>query len=86
MRTIALAFLLAACGGSDKPAPATPDPESGETPVVMTAEECEAAGGTVAWDPGDGSGQCEAGFFEAADVSGGDEGGLCCQPMPDAAE
>jgi hypothetical protein len=98
MRTslgFALALFLGSCGGS-KPDAKTPtndttaeepstDPAPDEEGVV-TAAECEAAGGTVAWDIGDGSVQCEAGFFESSKVSGGVEAGLCCKQLPDNAE
>jgi len=94
---LALALFLAACGGSDKPGPSTPgdttEESAEETPdsptdsdEMVSPEECEASGGTVAWDIGDGSVQCEAGFFEQSNVSGGVEAGLCCVQTPDNAE
>lgn len=83
--TLALSLFLAACGGSSKPDTTTPPDEPAEAAVV-TPEECEAAGGTVAWDIGDGSVQCPDGSFESSKVSGGVEPGLCCKPLPDNAE
>ncbi len=93
---LSLALSAAACGGSSKPEPvppdntgsgepADPDPTP-EEPATVTAQECEASGGTVAWDIGDGSVQCPAGTVESSKVSGGVEAGLCCQPPADGAE
>jgi hypothetical protein len=93
---LALALFLAACGSSkpDTEEPTntteepttTEDPGTTEEPAVVAPEECEAAGGQVAWDIGDGNVQCPAGTFESSKVSGGVEPGLCCQPTPPDAE
>jgi hypothetical protein len=48
--------------------------------------ECDAAGGSVRCDPGDGSMMrvgCPAGETELATVTGGDEGCLCCDDSAD---
>jgi hypothetical protein len=88
MRTsiiLTLTLFLAACGGS-KPGPSTPEPDTtGETPAtgdMMTPDECEAAGGHVVGDIGDGSVACPDGEVHAGDVSGGVEQQLCCAPEP----
>jgi hypothetical protein len=93
MRTslvLALSLFLAACGSSkpdtEEPTNTTEEPTTTEEPGVLTPQECEAAGGQVAWDIGDGSVQCPAGTFESSKVSGGVEPGLCCQATPADAE
>ena len=95
--SLALAVALAACGGKSNPEPTptdntttdvpndTPADPTGE-PAAVTPEECEASGGQVAWDIGDGSVQCPAGTYETSKVSGGVEAGLCCAPTPANAE
>ncbi|HUQ03722.1 MAG TPA: hypothetical protein VM261_14595 [Kofleriaceae bacterium] len=88
MRTsfsIALALALAACGGKSKPDTTTTTTDDtsktpDETPAMVTPEECESTGGTVAWDIGDGSVACPEGTAKASNVSGGVEAGLCCKP------
>lgn len=96
MRTllITLALALAACGGKSNPAPAPDDTtaEPGDdttgdpTSELMTPEECEADGGQVVGDIGDGSVQCPEGFDATGNVSGGVEASLCCHETPDDAE
>ncbi|KAB2896270.1 MAG: hypothetical protein F9K40_14795 [Kofleriaceae bacterium] len=93
MRTVLLVALVtafaAACGGSSKPDTTEPTttgdtPPPAEAPNVVTPEACEASGGTVAWDIGDGSVQCPGGTQESSKVSGGVEPALCCQPATPA--
>ena len=48
------------------------------TPVVLTPEECEAAGAEVRTDIGDGSTRCALGEEFLGRVSVGREGGVCC--------
>ena len=92
--SLSLSLLAAACGGADKPTPTTPDPDpTAEAPAddpaapeLMAHEQCEAAGGSVVGDIGDGSVQCPEGTVEIGNVSGGVEAQLCCQPTPDGAE
>jgi hypothetical protein len=83
---LALSIFVAACGNSSKPdteqpvAPDTvePDGPDGEE-AVLTPEECEASGGTVVGDIGDGKAKCPD-HQETAKVSGGVEQILCCLP------
>lgn len=92
--------LVAACGGAQTPpdAPATPETESGAEPAApeeaparpkLTAEECEAGGGTVVGDIGDGAihrpdYRCESGAAPTGSIvpaEGGPiavEGSVCC--------
>ena len=95
---LTLTLALAACGGKSKPDTTTTTTEDtsktpDESPAMVTPEECESTGGTVAWDIGDGSVKCPEGTAEASKVSGGVEAGLCCKPAgaagapsPEAAE
>jgi hypothetical protein len=48
------------------------------SPVVLTPAECEAAGGLVRTDIGDGSTRCEADEEQIGRVAIGREGGVCC--------
>jgi len=92
LRSLSLAFLLiAACGGSDKPATTTANTADRgttdqtrpcETPVdgPMSSDQCTCQHGTVRPDPGNGSVKCDAGERELGRVSLGMEGGLCCAP------
>jgi hypothetical protein len=90
--TLAISLSLAACGSS-KPTSSAPPPTDttneslGDTDSgdqggsgLMTAAECEAAGGTVVGDIGDGSVHCDDGWTESGNVSGGVEQQLCCTP------
>jgi hypothetical protein len=89
---LSLSFALAACGGADKadPQTPTPDPSTGEPtgeptdePQMMDPAACEAAGGSVVGDIGDGSVACPEGTTNIGNVSGGVEQQLCCQPSAD---
>ena len=92
--TLAIAFsmFLAACGSSkpDTEEPTTTntteeqpaEEQPAEEAAAVTPEECEASGGQVVGDIGDGNVQCPAGTFESSKVSGGVEAMLCCQPAP----
>lgn len=89
---------LAACGGStteaEEPPPdeavgepdegLPPDEEIAERPS-MTAEECEAAGGSVVGDIGDGAIHrpdyvCPSGQPPVGSIPLGVEGSVCCNP------
>jgi hypothetical protein len=67
--TILFALLIAGCG-SDKPPAAAP---------IETKEACQAAGGRLATDIGDGSGGCAPGEEMIGKVKGTIEGGFCCR-------
>lgn len=80
-----LVLFLCGCGGSDSgdsnDAP-PPTPPSTERPS-LSAAECEAQGGTVVGDIGDGRThrpdyRCEDGQAPIADVPLGVEGSVCC--------
>ena len=92
--TLAISLSLAACGGSkptsSEPPPADTTNESlGDTgdgegeASMMSPDDCEAQGGSVVGDIGDGSVACENGWTEIGNVSGGIEEQLCCQPPGD---
>lgn len=88
---------LSACGGStteaEEPPPDEPveprdelpvDTETAERPS-MTAEECEAAGGSVVGDIGDGAIHrpeyvCPSGQPPVGSIPLGVEGSVCCNP------
>ena len=87
---VALLVSLTACGGASPEAeePAgeelpPPDAEQAERPS-MTAEECEAQGGQVVGDIGDGAihrpeYRCESGEPPIASIPLGVEGSVCCR-------
>ena len=64
-----LSLLIAGCG-SDKPPAAAP---------IETKEACQAAGGRVATDIGDGSGGCQPGEEKIGQLKGTIEGSYCCR-------
>jgi hypothetical protein len=93
IRTIswAIAVVLAGCGSSPPPqAPPAGDPASGMPQRrTLTQEQCEAQGGTVVGDIGDGATQrpdyrCPSGRPPLGNIApppGGPisiEGGVCC--------
>ena len=89
MRIFLAAFLfVAACGGKSAPAP-NPDPdpdpdtttEEEPTEDMMSVEDCEASGGQVVGDIGDGNVACPDDTEESGKVSGGVETQLCCVPL-----
>jgi hypothetical protein len=80
MIAFALALALAACGGKKQPEPAEPLPAPAEpTPgAAMTPDECNARGGIVKGDIGDGQVRCDDGQEELGRVDQGIEGAVCC--------
>lgn len=94
---LAAALSLSACGGSEAEPEAErgveasggdeglpPEPRTAER-ETMTAEECEAQGGEVVGDIGDGAIHrpdyvCPSGQPPIADVPLGVEGSVCCPP------
>lgn len=94
MRTLVALCFLAACGADNKsppppndpPPPTDPAPPTGESPgdrPTLTAAECEARGGTVVGDIGDGAVhrsdyRCPNGHPPVATVPLGIEGSVCC--------
>lgn len=92
------AVILSACGGAqvpaDEPAPVSAPseaPDKEESRPTTTAEACEASGGTVVGDIGDGAihrpeYRCASGAAPSASVrppEGGPiavEGAVCCPP------
>lgn len=79
--------LAGACGGSrssDGEVPKTETaPEAtppGPPSEPITREACEAQGGRIAGDIGDGKVKCNEGEKEAGRVQLGIEGSLCCVP------
>jgi hypothetical protein len=88
---VAILVSLTACGGASPQAeePAgeetviPPDSETAERPS-MTAEECEAQGGQVVGDIGDGAihrpeYRCESGEAPIGSIPLGVEGSVCCR-------
>jgi hypothetical protein len=87
MKRLLLVCLLAACGGSSaaspdpvEPEPVESEPEPGDG---LTAEACEAQGGTLVGDIGDGATQrpdyvCPSGQPPIGRVALGIEGSVCC--------
>jgi len=88
---------LAGCGGSQSPAETAappqpaPEPAAQETPKrpELTAEECEAGGGSVVGDIGDGATQrpdyrCPSGAEPTGNIRAAEggpmavEGSVCC--------
>ncbi len=95
--SIAISVSLAACGASKSSSSSSPSAPPSDTtneslgdsgdgegePAMMSPDDCEAQGGTVVGDIGDGSVACEDGWSELGNVSGGIEEQLCCQPPGD---
>jgi hypothetical protein len=80
-------LVLSACGSaaSEPPPEEAPPPDetSGDERRSMTTEECEAQGGTVVGDIGDGATQrpdyvCPSGQPPIGSIPLGVEGSVCC--------
>lgn len=94
MMSLVIAAALAGCGGSKTPAPEPPDGDpkaapSGAPKAALTQEACEAQGGEVVGDIGDGATHrpdyvCPSGRPPLGSISppeGGPvaiEGSVCC--------
>jgi hypothetical protein len=83
---LAAASTLAGCGGSRSSDGETPKTETAPeaTPPgssePITQEACQAQGGRIAGDIGDGKVKCNEGEKEVGRVQLGIEGSLCCVP------
>jgi hypothetical protein len=83
---LAAASTLAGCGGSRSSDGETPKTETAPeatppgSPEPITQEACQAQGGRIAGDIGDGKVKCNEGEKEVGRVQLGIEGSLCCVP------
>jgi hypothetical protein len=84
---LVVASTLAGCGGSRSSDGETPRTETapeavppGPSSEPITREACEAQGGRIAGDIGDGKVKCNEGEKEVGRVQLGIEGSLCCVP------
>ncbi len=77
MRKLALglALFVTACGGAQQPAPEAPPAAGGG---AMSPEDCEAKGGYVKGDIGDGKVACAEDETQLGRVAQGIEGAVCC--------
>jgi hypothetical protein len=84
--TLVTSLAAAGCGGkssSDGEAPKSDpagEPAPGPSSEPITAEACEAQGGRIAGDIGDGKIKCNEGEKEIGRVPLGIEGSICCVP------
>lgn len=74
--------------GEDAPPPFGDQEPAADRPT-STIEECEAQGGTIVGDPGDGSVhredyRCESGEAPISRIESGVEGSVCCPAAEDA--